>query len=176
MLDYQESITEFQAGRDPRGAREAMGEEVEKLLLTLPPDQRPAMEDEMKGFRCFFTSLSFITSLSSLPPRRLFDKFVSEPGPSVEWSQIQDLPKDSILDFHRYFLSLAVEQEQEFPVGNQETKAETSPGSSRSFQSPSPSLPTSPSAASAKAMLDQLVVVKLNGALGTALGCRCHPL
>ena len=108
VLDYQDSM-EFQAARDPRGAREAMGEEVEKLLLTLPPDQRPAMEEEINGFRCF------PPPPISFPFRRLFDKFVSEPGPSVQWSRIQELPKDSILDYNRSFQFFEVEQES--PVG-----------------------------------------------------------
>jgi len=92
-----------------------MSEELERLLLTIGEPARSAMEEEMRGFR------------------ELFDKFISEPGPSVEWENIQELPPHSILSHS--------------------------------------SLTQTSSTKDAKAMLDQLVVVKLNGALATALGC-----
>lgn len=56
-----------------------MSEELERLLLTVAEPARSSMEEEIRGFR------------------ELFDKFISEPGPSVEWENIQELPPHSIL-------------------------------------------------------------------------------
>ena len=50
---------------------------------------RSAMEEEMRGFR------------------ELFDKFISEPGPSVEWENIQVLNREKLI------MTIQLELEQE---------------------------------------------------------------
>jgi len=113
LLDYQDSSSHGDG--HVQSCRSGMAEELDRLLMTVGEPARSATEEEMRGFR------------------ELFDKFISEPGPSVEWQNIQELPPHSILSHSR--------------------------------------LTGTSSQAEAKAMLDKLVVVKLNGALASALGC-----
>lgn len=63
----------------------------------------------------------------------LFERFLDETGPSVEWDKIQKLPDDAIRDYN------TLEQPTEDIIHN---------------------------------MLNKLVVVKLNGGLGTSMGCH----
>ena len=55
-----------------------------KIVIKFPIEitintTRSAMEEEMRGFR------------------ELFDKFISEPGPSVEWENIQVLNREKLI-------------------------------------------------------------------------------
>eukprot|EP00092_Neocalanus_flemingeri_P012862 GFUD01013858.1.p1 GENE.GFUD01013858.1~~GFUD01013858.1.p1 ORF type:complete len:508 (+),score=151.30 GFUD01013858.1:63-1526(+) len=96
-------------------AKVSMAQELEKLLNTGPEEHRHEIRREFDGFQ------------------QLFDRFVSEPGPSIYWDKIEKLPRDSI----------------------------------RSYSD----LPNNTSKLEIKTMLDQLVVIKLNGALATPIGC-----
>lgn len=74
------------------------------------------MENEFRGFQ------------------RLFQKFVKDTGPSVNWEHIQPLPEDAVIDYA--------------------------------------SLKEPPNDEAVRSMLNKLVVVKLNGGLGTSMGCK----
>jgi len=116
LLDYQDSPTmEFMEWTNQE-AQSNMAQELEKLLQTSPEGER---EEKKKEFSDFM---------------KLYEKFVSEPGPSIDWTQIEKLPSDSI----RSYIDL----------------------------------PTNSSTEEIKMMLDKLVVVKLNGALASSIGCR----
>merc|ERR1719422_2560217 len=65
--------------------------------------------------------------------KRLFGKFITSSGPSVQWDKIEKLPPNAILPYSEL------------------------------------TIPSDPSAI--RAMLDKLVVIKLNGGLGTSMGC-----
>ena len=65
-----------------------------KIVIKFPIEitintTRSAMEEEMRGFR------------------ELFDKFISEPGPSVEWENIQVLNREKLI------MTIQLELEQE---------------------------------------------------------------
>ncbi|KAK9498606.1 hypothetical protein O3M35_003200 [Rhynocoris fuscipes] len=64
---------------------------------------------------------------------KLFDRFLRETGPSVDWNKIQKLPEGAVLDYGTL---------------------------------------SRPSLEVAKSMLEKLIVVKLNGGLGTSMGCH----
>lgn len=64
---------------------------------------------------------------------QLFNRFLQETGPSVEWDRIEKLPPDAVRDYA--------------------------------------SLPQ-PEEAEIQKMLNKLVVIKLNGGLGTSMGCH----
>ncbi|KAF0769419.1 UTP--glucose-1-phosphate uridylyltransferase isoform X2 [Aphis craccivora] len=89
--------------------------EMASLLATTPDDKKDLAKSQ-------FTAFS-----------RLFQRFLEESGPSVDWDKIEKLPADAIRDY--------------------ETLSTPSPNDIHS-------------------KLEKLVVVKLNGGLGTSMGCR----
>ncbi|OQR76228.1 UTP--glucose-1-phosphate uridylyltransferase isoform 1 [Tropilaelaps mercedesae] len=92
-----------------------MSVELGKLLRTAPISEKGSAENDFKGFQ------------------RLFERFMSDSGSTIEWEKIEPLPPGAIKDYS--------------------------------------SLP-SPSKDDIKNMLSKLVVVKLNGGLGTSMGCQ----
>ena len=66
-------------------ARSSMTEELNKLILAAGPEDQEGLAADLAGFR------------------NLFDKFVMEPGPSVNWDKIETLPSDSVIEQMRYF-------------------------------------------------------------------------
>jgi len=115
LLDYQESPTMEFKELTNQDAKVSMVQELQKLLDTAPEEQKHERQKEFDEFL------------------QLFGKFVSEPGPSINWDQIEKLPPDSI----------------------------------RSYTT----LPRVSHMEEIRSMLDQLVVIKLNGALATSIGC-----
>ncbi|XP_049943662.1 UTP--glucose-1-phosphate uridylyltransferase-like [Schistocerca serialis cubense] len=89
--------------------------ELERLLETAPEARRSSFRKQFDGFE------------------KLFERFLSEDGPSIDWEKIQKLPQDAVRDY---------------------------------------STLSQPSADVIHEMLGKLVVVKLNGGLGTSMGCR----
>ena len=81
--------------------------------------------------------------------RALFNKFIHETGPSVHWDRIEKLPHDAVSGDVCLTPQL-IERFQILPYASL-----TQPGASEAV----------------KTMLDQLVVIKLNGGLGTSMGC-----
>ena len=78
MLDYQDPPNyEFRLSTNS-DARSAMNDELNKILTSVPDNLRPDMTTNIAGFQT------------------LFDKFVTEPGPSVEWDKIEKLPANSV--------------------------------------------------------------------------------
>ncbi|XP_031829847.1 UDP-glucose pyrophosphorylase isoform X1 [Nomia melanderi] len=102
--------------RTKRDALIELQQELEKLLDTTPPGE--LKEDLQRNFNGF---------------TELFQRFLQEEGPSLEWDRIQKLPEDAIKDYNI--------------------------------------LPT-PDGEEARALLNKLVVIKLNGGLGTSMGCH----
>jgi UTP--glucose-1-phosphate uridylyltransferase len=98
-----------------RDAQKQLEKELDNLLNTSDENKRAGIQKEMSGFAS------------------LFDRFLQEDGPSVEWDKIQKLPEEAVKDYS----GLNEPNEQEV-----------------------------------KKMLDKLVVVKLNGGLGTSMGCH----
>jgi UTP--glucose-1-phosphate uridylyltransferase len=98
-----------------RDAQKQLEKELDNLLKTSDEKKRAGIQKEMAGFAS------------------LFDRFLQEDGPSVEWEKIQKLPEEAVKDY----AGLNEPNEQEI-----------------------------------KKMLDKLVVVKLNGGLGTSMGCH----
>lgn len=98
-----------------RDALILLQKEVEKLVETATTCQKAQVHKELKGFES------------------LFERFLDETGPSVDWEKIQKLADNAICDYN------TLEQ---------------------------------PSDAIIHKMLNKLVVVKLNGGLGTSMGCH----
>merc|ERR1711909_202818 len=98
-----------------KDAQISLSSELDKLMMTSPSGIRDQVEQNMDGFK------------------RLFGKFITSKGPSVQWERIEKLPHDAIAPY----------SELKLPE----------------------------SSAAIRAMLDQLVVIKLNGGLGTSMGC-----
>ncbi|CAD5122491.1 DgyrCDS10914 [Dimorphilus gyrociliatus] len=97
-----------------RDAQIAMHKELDHLALTCPDHMRKQVRADLDGYE------------------RIFKRFLSETGPSVQWEKINLLPKEAIKPY---------------------SEIET------------------PSKSQIKSMLDKLVVLKLNGGLGTTMGC-----
>ncbi|XP_050421517.1 UTP--glucose-1-phosphate uridylyltransferase isoform X2 [Adelges cooleyi] len=89
--------------------------EIVSLLATVPEDKKELAQSQ-------FTAFS-----------RLFQRFLEESGPSVDWDRIEKLPADAIRDYDV-------------------------------LPKPGPD--------DIHKKLEKLVVVKLNGGLGTSMGCR----
>ncbi|XP_017784113.1 PREDICTED: UTP--glucose-1-phosphate uridylyltransferase isoform X2 [Nicrophorus vespilloides] len=89
--------------------------ELCKLSEKALPDQRDLVRKEMHGFA------------------NLFERFLKEEGPSVEWERIEKLPEDAVRNY-------------------------------KTLETPTTDL--------IQMMLQKLVVVKLNGGLGTSMGCH----
>jgi len=115
LLDYQESPTMEFKELTNQDAKVSMVQELQQLLDTAPEEQKADKQREFDEFL------------------QLFGKFVSEPGPSINWEKIEKLPQDSI----------------------------------RSYTA----LPKDSTMDEIRDMLNQLVVIKLNGALATSIGC-----
>merc|ERR1711894_62995 len=98
-----------------KDAQISLSSELDKLMMTSPSGIRDQVEQNMDGFK------------------RLFGKFITSKGPSVQWERIEKLPHDAIAPY----------SELKLPE----------------------------SSAAIRAMLDKLVVIKLNGGLGTSMGC-----
>ncbi|XP_060536598.1 UTP--glucose-1-phosphate uridylyltransferase isoform X2 [Cylas formicarius] len=98
-----------------RDALLLLQKELDKLLDTASPMHKDRVQKEFQGFT------------------NLFERFLQESGPSVDWNKIEKLPQDAIKDY-----------------GSLET----------------------PTADILHVMLNKLVVVKLNGGLGTSMGCH----
>merc|ERR1711936_430367 len=98
-----------------KGAQISLAMELDKLTMTSPTGAREEVEQNLDGFK------------------RLFGKFITSSGPSVQWDKIEKLPPNAITPYR--------------------------------------DLPSPMDKAAVKTMLDQLVVVKLNGGLGTSMGC-----
>jgi len=107
------SETEFRDAMR-KDAQSAMNKELNKLLTTCQPGQQEQVRKEFDGFE------------------GLFNRFLRESGPSVEWDKLKLLAPDAV----RKYRDLA-----------------------------------HPEAAQYKNLLNQLVVIKLNGGLGTSMGC-----
>ena len=56
-----------------------MTEELNNLIKLTGPQHQERLATDLAGFR------------------NLFDKFVMEPGPSVNWDNIEPLPSDSVI-------------------------------------------------------------------------------
>ncbi|KAK2145388.1 hypothetical protein LSH36_685g00018 [Paralvinella palmiformis] len=98
-----------------RDARESLHKELEKLRKTAKPELQKIVHNEFDGFE------------------RLFDRFLHETGPSVDWEKIKLLPPDAV--------------------------------------KPYTELPTPENKLAIQSLLNKLVVLKLNGGLGTSMGC-----
>ena len=61
-------------------ARSSMTEELNNLIRAAGPEDQEGLAADLAGFR------------------NLFDKFLMEPGPSVNWDKIETLPSDSVID------------------------------------------------------------------------------
>ena len=59
-------------------ARSSMTLELNNLIGAVGTEKQKEFADDLAGFR------------------KLFDKFVTEPGPSVDWDYIEKLPSDSV--------------------------------------------------------------------------------
>lgn len=97
-----------------RDALNNLKKELEKILSAAPASQYPTVKKDFDGFT------------------NLFERFIQEEGPSIEWEKIQRLQEGS------------VRQYDSLDIPNTELVHE---------------------------MLQKLVVVKLNGGLGTSMGC-----
>lgn len=98
-----------------KDALRRLEKELDSLLPTAPAEKRPFLEGEMKRFA------------------NLFDRFLQEDGPSVEWDRIEKLPDGAVMDYANL---------------------------------------QAPADAKISEMLNKLVVIKLNGGLGTSMGCH----
>ncbi|KAK3580388.1 hypothetical protein CHS0354_001508 [Potamilus streckersoni] len=101
--------------RTRHDCQKAMNRELEKLVLTAPSSVQENVRKEFEDFK------------------ELFDRYLRETGPSIDWDKIKLLPDD------------AVKMYGELPGPNEND---------------------------VKSLLDQLVVMKLNGGLGTGMGCQ----
>merc|ERR1712045_323209 len=98
-----------------KDAQISLSTELDKLMMTAPAGIRDQVEQNMDGFK------------------RLFAKFITSKGPSVQWERIEKLSQDAIAPY----------SELRLPESSSDIRA----------------------------MLDKLVVIKLNGGLGTSMGC-----
>lgn len=101
--------------RTKQDALNQLNTDLQGLLTTAQEDKLPQINKEFSGFS------------------DLFERFLAETGPSLEWSQIQKLPDNAVRDYSE-------------------------------LQEPNHGL--------IRSMLNKLVVVKLNGGLGTSMGCH----
>lgn len=98
-----------------RDALRLLENELARLLQTAESKKLLELQKEMERFS------------------DLFSRFLQEEGPSIDWSKIQKLPADAVMDYS----SLKAPKNDQI-----------------------------------RAMLDKLVVIKLNGGLGTSMGCH----
>lgn len=98
-----------------RDALNLLEKELHKLASTSTEDKKNEVQKEFQGFA------------------KLFERFLQEAGPSINWEEIQKLPTDAVRDY---------------------------------------STLQTPTEGEIHKMLQKLVVVKLNGGLGTSMGCH----
>lgn len=98
-----------------RDAQLAMHKELGKLVQTAPINSQDKVKDELDRFQS------------------LFERYLQETGPSINWDKIKVLPDDAIKNYNEI---------QRVELG------------------------------SVQSMLNKLVVLKLNGGLGTSMGCK----
>lgn len=98
-----------------RDALRLLENDLDRLLQTAPAEKLSELQQEMGRFT------------------DLFGRFLQEEGPSIDWSKIQKLPGDAVMDYTTL---------------------------------------NSPKKEQIRSMLDKLVVIKLNGGLGTSMGCN----
>lgn len=126
VLDTYGKKEKFSHQRVPSGSHEfkemtkrdavnQLQHELDTLLNTATETQIPKLRLQLDCFR------------------QLFERFLSEKGPSIVWERIEKLPEDAVKDY---------------------------------FSLPEPSTEL------VREMLNKLVVIKLNGGLGTSMGCH----
>lgn len=126
VLDTYSKKEKFSHQRVPSGSHEfkemtkrdavnQLQHELDTLLNTATETQIPKLRLQLDCFR------------------QLFERFLSEKGPSIVWERIEKLPEDAVKDY---------------------------------FSLPEPSTEL------VREMLNKLVVIKLNGGLGTSMGCH----
>ena len=73
-----------------KDAQISLSTELDKLMMTSPAGVRDQVEQNMEGFK------------------RLFGKFITSKGPSVQWERIEKLPQDAVSRAHHlvYFIPL----------------------------------------------------------------------
>nr|CAD7453544.1 unnamed protein product [Timema tahoe] len=98
-----------------RDALNQLNHELDRLHSSVPESRKPPVRRELDGFS------------------RLFNRFLQEEGPSVQWENIEKLPENAVRDY---------------------------------------STLTKPTTDQLHEMLNKLVVIKLNGGLGTSMGCH----
>nr|CAD7407896.1 unnamed protein product [Timema cristinae] len=98
-----------------RDALNQLNHELDRLHSTVSESRKPSVRRELDGFS------------------RLFNRFLQEEGPSVQWENIEKLPENAVRDY---------------------------------------STLTKPTTDQLHEMLNKLVVIKLNGGLGTSMGCH----
>lgn len=98
-----------------RDALTQLKRELELIVETAPERKKEEFKDEMDRFS------------------NLFNRFLQEDGPSVDWNRIEKLVPESVKDYST--LTMPTEKDE------------------------------------IRTMLNKLVVVKLNGGLGTSMGC-----
>lgn len=101
--------------RTKQDALNQLQRDLDNLLSTAPSEKHETIRKEFEGFA------------------QLFERFLAETGPSVDWSKIQKLPEDAVQDY---------------------STLETPPDDI------------------IRSMLNKLIVIKLNGGLGTSMGCH----
>ena len=138
LLDYQEPPNyEFRLNTN-QDARSSMNLELNNLLQSVSSEDKEKIKADLDGFR------------------QLFDRFVTEPGPSVIWEKIEKLPSDSVSFYLNSNLNLLRISNKKLQIRHHKDLSSCNQMSTGEI----------------KEMLDKLVVIKLNGALATPLGCR----
>ena len=95
LLDYQDPpVSEFRAATS-QDARSAMVAELGNLLRTVPEEDRRVALLYCTVLYC--TALYRRARMADLDGfSALFDKFVTQPGSSVDWDKIEKLPANSV--------------------------------------------------------------------------------
>ena len=78
LLDYQDSPTTELMASTNQEVKSSMSLELEQLLKTVPDQCKNEKRKELADFM------------------KLFEKFINEPGPSINWGKIEKLPEDSV--------------------------------------------------------------------------------
>lgn len=115
VFDHQRKTSIECKNLTKKDAQKQLTFELQNLLHTCPRHLREAAESDLNAFE------------------KLFGRFINEPGPCVEWDNIQKLEEGTVPKYSEL---------------------------------------QGPEASTVKAMLNKLVVVKLNGGLGTSMGCQ----
>lgn len=66
-----------------RDAQSQLDHELDKLLQTASPEDRPLLKEQLNNFSS------------------LFSRFIQEEGPSLDWNNIQKLPEDAVQDYRK---------------------------------------------------------------------------